>query len=245
MLHTAHPPTVNGHPQETEPLVANMPVAISNHNFQSVSRILGAVILVQLIGALVGLVVRLDHFWFTNLWLGAAVATPIGFLAGLVWQLADVDRRQRTPVATTLGLGLLAFGFGAVAYFVVIPFVGENAKRLDQLRSLAEGPIRSIRIFDPYKTRQLVLIDDARALSAFASSCGDAQGYSPGQSDRTRQCYLVIDGNTHMEFECYFIPGQRNLYGSFIERAGGAAIGNGGFQSRQLRQWYEQFAPRQ
>lgn len=53
-------------------------------------RVLLAILVAQLIGAALGGVWNIAGHWYFNLWYGAAYATPMGLVSGLVWQAIAV-----------------------------------------------------------------------------------------------------------------------------------------------------------
>jgi len=109
---------------------------ITSSDLKRIWRIVAAIVVCQLLGSAIGLVIAPHHSAFSNMWLGGAIASPIGFVLGLGWQLLDLERRGKTPVPTTGFLGILAIGVAASACFGVLPHMQAEMQYLQALKTL-------------------------------------------------------------------------------------------------------------
>ena len=81
----------------------------------TLARILLTMFLVQILGAILGVVNQVAVSWPTSLQLGGGMATPFGFALGLLWLFKRAPDDKRTPEETAglLFCGLLAVLAGA------------------------------------------------------------------------------------------------------------------------------------
>lgn len=214
---------------------------ISFGDLKRVWRIVLAVIVCQELGGVIGLLIHFHHSGFSNYWIGGALATPLGFVVGLCWQVGRAERRAATPIGLTLFLGFLAAFVGGFALVVVFPRMREEMRRLAELRALHAGDIGQISVFDRYGKRQLVLIADPAVISDFAEACRDVEGDSPSHPRYTASWYVVIDGRERHEFEFHFEAERpREVVGYFVRKEGNTTRFSGSFASKLLRAWFNE-----
>lgn len=214
---------------------------ISFRDLKRVWRIVLAVFVCQELGGVIGLLIHFHHSGFSNYWIGGALATPVGFVVGLCWQIRRAERRAATPIGLTLFLGLLAAFVGGFASLVNLPRMREEMRRLGELRALDARDIGQISVFDRYGKRQLLLIDDPAVISDFAQACRDVEGDSPSHPRYTASWYVVISGPRRYEFEFHFEAERpREVVGYFVRKEGNTTWFFGTFASRLLRAWFRE-----
>lgn len=210
-------------------------------DLKRVWRILLALIVCQGLGGVMGLLIHFHHSGFSNYWIGGALATPVGFVVGLCWQVGRAEQRAATPIGLTLFLGLLAAFVGGFAFLVELPRMRREMRRLPELRALDARDIGQISVFDRYGEKQLLLIDDPAVISDFAQACRDVEGNSPSHPRYTASWYVVISGPKCYELEFHFEAGRpREVVGYFVRKEGNTTWFFGSFASRQLRVWFRE-----
>ncbi len=205
-------------------------------------RVLLATVAFQLLGGVTGVLVGLHHSVFENSSLGAGIATPIGFVVGLLWQLSRVERRKTTPRVLTIFIGLLAAWLGATTAFFDVPRARDEMRRLDHLRRLATSGINQILVFDRYGKEKLQTVRGEAALLSFVEACRDVAGNSPNHPTYTHSWYLVVVGQQALELECHYEAGRsEEVVGCFVRKSGNTTFYYGSFAGRRLRGWFEKF----
>jgi len=205
-------------------------------------RVLVGAAVIQLLGGLIGLLVRPFHSAWDNNWIGGALATPVGFLVGLWWQLSSPERRKSTPILVVAFFGLLAFGLGASALFGTLPSLEEEAERLNALASLPEDSLNRMTFYDRYGREKLLTIVEEEALHGFLLACRDVEGYSPNHPRYDRSWYVVIDGPETIELECHYEDRWPDkVVGYFVAKHGNSTRYYGSFISADLRPWFERY----
>jgi hypothetical protein len=208
-------------------------------------RVLAAVAVGQLIGGAVGTRVFPYHSGFHRHWLGMALATPLAFVAGVMWYLAHTRRLTLPPGLVLACLGVLAFGLGAGAVFLEKPSLDAELENIAALRSMPEGSLRRIAVYDEYCERLLVHIEHEGSLRDFVRACRDAEGYSPSHPGYTHSWYLFLDDDDHIELTCHYEPRHPDkVVGDFSDRSGTSTRYQGTFISRNLRSWFEEHVRR-
>lgn len=82
-------------------------------------RVLAVVLVAQLIGMAIGVQNNIARATFFNLWYGAAYATPIGFVLGLLWHWRAVPGGLMANRTILLILGIISLAlpiFGLLTY---------------------------------------------------------------------------------------------------------------------------------
>jgi len=212
--------------------------------FSSIIRIWRLVLLVvvaQLLGGVGGLLLLPRYDSFTNSWIGGTLAAPVGFLAGLWWQLASRDRRHDTRLDLVLFIALLTCLAAPIGALAAVRSEQDFQARLDAFRALPADSVRRITCYDKHGRERLVTIEDAEALQAFARACRDAQGYGPNHPHYWESWYVVVEGDKTIELECHFEQGRGDqLVAYFVEKRGDWTGYYGSFISTDLRPWFEQ-----
>jgi hypothetical protein len=205
-------------------------------------RVLVALAAVELVGDILG---RLLFPWFdpwTNGWIGGALVAPVGFLAGLWWQLASRDRRRKTRLDVLLFVAVLTCGAAPIATVNAISSERHFQARLDAFRALPAGSITRITCYDECGREKLLTIEDPEALGAFARACRDAKGYSPNHPRYWESCYVVIEGEETIELKCHFQQDRADqLVAYFVRKRGDSTRYRGSFISTNLRPWFEKY----
>ena len=82
-------------------------------------RVLVVILVFQLLGSMLYVINDVKGVLFFNLWYGAAYATPIGFIIGLVWHISAVKNgfSEYKTVIVILILGLMSLTLPLVGYF--------------------------------------------------------------------------------------------------------------------------------
>jgi len=205
-------------------------------------RVLVGAVVIQLLGGLIGLLVHPFHDAWDNNSIGGALATPVGFLVGLWWQLSSPERRGKTPILPVVFLGLLAFGLGAFTLFGTLPRLDEEAERLNALASLPEDSLNGVIFYDRYGREKLLGITEKEALRGFVLACRDTKGYSPNHPRYERSWYAVIDGPETIELECHYEERWPDrVVGYFVAKHGNSTRYYGSFISADLRPWFEKY----
>ena len=202
-------------------------------------RILVSVIVCQLLGSTICLAIGLHHNWFENLWLGSAVGTLPGFLAGLAWQLQS-GRETRKWVRVTCFLGFLAFALTAIALGFELPRMQDEMRRLKALPKLKSPSIDHIDVFDQYGHEKILSITDRKSIDGFTHGIADAVGHSPSHPRYSHSWYVILAGVTDLEFELHI--GHRfpeSVIGYFVVKSGNSTSYHGSFESKGLRSWMD------
>lgn len=213
---------------------------ISLADLQPIWRIVAAVIIFQLIGGGVGWAVAPHHFPFLNVWLGAGMATPIGFFVGLWVHLADPDRREGTPRPLTTFLGVIALILGGAAWFWELPRARAEMQRIEAIRGIDAAKIARIVVFDDEGRRKIAEFHARPVLDEFADACRDIQGYAPSHPRYERSWAVRIEGAEPFELVCHFRVGTADqVFGEILGDKGLRDAREGQFRSVALRGWFE------
>jgi hypothetical protein len=205
-------------------------------------RVVAGAVVIQLLGGFVGLLLHPFHDAWENEWLGGALATPVGFLVGLWWQLSHSERRRTTPISAVVFLGVLAFALGALALLWELPQLQDEARRIRTLSSLPEGSLSRITFFDKYGEDLLLTITDEEALRGFVLACRDVEGYSPNHPRYEQSWYVILDGAQSIELECHYEDRwPEKVVGYFVAKSGNSTRYYGSFISETLRAWFRKY----
>lgn len=207
-------------------------------------RIIWAVFAFQFIGAGLGLLIAPHFDMLFNMWMGGALGGPLGFVAGLCWELTRKDCARRLPVAETWMVGLIVFAVGAFACLFVIPFSKAEMRAIAELKSIDGTRIENIVVYKELGRQKLVEIADRQALMDFADRCKDIEGYSPNHPVYTSSWHVMLNGAAAQEFEFYYeanLP--QALVGEFDLRNTSPLDTHGHFSSKRLREWFAKHVP--
>lgn len=205
-------------------------------------RVLVGMLVIQLFGGLIGMLVHPFHDAWDNEWLGGALATPVGFLVGLWWQLSRQERRRTTSFSAVVFLGALAFALGASASFWTLPRLQDEARRIKTLSSLPEGSLNSITFCDRRSSDVLLTVTDEEALRKFVLACRDVEGYSPNHPRYNQSWYVILDGAESIELECHYEDRwPEKVVGYFVTKSGNSTLYYGSFISDMLRPWFRRY----
>ena len=208
--------------------------------FKRVWRILTAVVASGVLGGVLGWLLLPWFDAFDNAWIGGALATPVGFLAGLWWQFSNRKRRRVTPLLVVVGLGLLALVGAPIGAVIEIGCQKDLARRLDALTSLPQDSLKRIAFWDRYGRERLLTIQDQAILGDFVRACRDAKGYSPNHPRYEPSWYVVLDGKDTLELICHYEDRwPNNVVGYFVRKQGDSTHFHGSFISENLRPWFE------
>jgi len=189
-------------------------------------------------GVLIGLAAGRHHSSFMRAWVGAALATPLAFLAGLLCPPArQSPRHGKSRLASaTLGM-ILGCGVAASAWFFVLPLMRTETASLAMISGLKPGTIRCIWVRSARPTGKRWQMKDAAKLDAFASALRDANGYYPNHPTFVRSWHLTIEtkGAARISLDCHYQAGRPDEV-VFSFQGGGAYYGTG--ISRGLREWF-------
>ena len=203
-------------------------------------RIVVGVVVLQILGGIVGAVMNVHYMMFMNVWVGGAVATPVGFAVGLYWHLASRPRPMTPKVLVTF-LGLIAVVIGGASIFVGLK-MSAAMKNLAALRSLPPGSITRIVVYGKYGDGKLFEISDPSILIAFEKACTDVEGYSPNHPSYSDSWRIELIGESQKTLNCHYRRGAPNRVCGKIVRTKGISAGLfGSFQSVQLRKWWASF----
>lgn len=203
-------------------------------------RVVVGIIICQILGGAMGLLIGAHHSGFSNFWLGGAIGSPVGFILGIGWHLLTAEGRAKTPLGTTLFLGVLAFALGAAACFQVLPHMRGEMQRLRAIKALDASKISSVSVFDRYGESRIAEFSSPSTIREFALSCRDAEGYSPNHPHYVASWYIVIAGTDPSEIECHYEAGRGQMVvGYFVAKSGTTTRYYGTFSSRNLRKWFE------
>jgi len=189
-------------------------------------------------GSAVGLLLRISHESFMSLWLGGALATPVGVL--LAWLLARWRGYTRKPggVSTLCWLGVISTATVGFAIFLEIPRLQEGQRRYELLQSLDAGEVKAIAIYDKYGERELRWITGAKDIAGFVSSCKDAKPWTPQHPRHSQSWYVVLEGQERLELIFSTLEGSPGVVvGKYVEKRGNVTRYYGAFRSRRLHTW--------
>ena len=85
-------------------------------------RILIGIIIFQLIGALIGFLLKLNPTPFISIWVGGAFCTLVGFWFGIWWHFKDKNRRGKIPYFTLLFTGIVSHYLGVYSIIIALNF---------------------------------------------------------------------------------------------------------------------------
>ena len=203
-----------------------------------------AIIAFDIVGSGIGLLIAPHFDKLFDLWIGGALAGPLGFMAGLCWQLARRDRTPHLPVAETIFVGALVFMVCGFACFFAIPFAKAQMRMIAQMKSIDGSDIQSITVYDESGDRKLVDISDRQTLMEFADQCKDIKGYSPQHKVYTSAWHVVLDGTTTQEFDFQYQASMpQAVIGEFILGGDSTFGSHGNFSSVGLRDWFTRHVP--
>ena len=208
-------------------------------------RLLVAMVATEMAGGLVGRAASPHYSEFSRNWLGGALAAPIGFALGLLWQYWSPERRQSIPVYPAVFLGVIATVLGASALFIELPEMQREMELIRSLRRVQASEIRRIEFFDRYGEKRLGTVDTPSAIARFAAACRDVEGHTPVSPSYAAEWYVRLVGTEPDELLCRFDRSDPcEVVGNFVTKRGRAIFYHGRFRSRQMRRWFEEHAPR-
>ena len=195
-----------------------------------------AVIAFQVAGGLVGLLLVGYGDGFVRLWMGAALASGPGLLAGILWHRSDPLRRKSTSAGYLVYLGVLAILIVGGAIFMVGPHFREQARLLEKVKTIPAGSVRRVLVYEDRRATRAVVIEDEAALAGFVAALRDAKDYYPNHPVVLRSWHVVADG-LEFEMRCSCERGRPGeVTGYFL--VGSRCYGN--FRSRGLRKWFDE-----
>lgn len=193
----------------------------------------------QFIGGLLGWMIRFHHFWFLNLWIGAAIAMIPGLAIGMAWQSRAGDRSERSKFAIRLMTCAGAFVV-LMAVLVTLPRMWAEMGHLADVTQLQQESIQRIDVFDRRGRTAILAVTDRSIIADFAASLSDAAGYAPNHERYAQSWYLVVSGPTRREYELHI--GDKHpeaVIGDFVVKDGNRTSYHGSFKSRALWDWIE------
>jgi hypothetical protein len=203
-----------------------------------VKRIIYSVIACQILGAIAGRLVNYHYSPFSNEWMGAALATPVGYFVGLWWHLTA--KQDNRAIGTTIFLGIIAVGIGASVALFFLPESIREMEYLNRVRVLNPREIEKISIYDKYGEKHLMDLENPQIISAFTTACTDIQGDDSTRPVYSASWYLIIYGETKMELECHYQDdGSGRVMGNFVKKRDKSTRVYGRFSSLKLREWFD------
>ena len=205
----------------------------------SIWRIVICTMFFQMVGSIITLFAQYSYNPFLNLWIGGAIATPIGFVFGLSWQLINPARRSEMPVQTTVFIGVIAVVLGGIAVFQEIPDLTKENKLLASLKSIECNSIKQIRITNIDDDKLVKVIESRDAIKEFCMACSDVHGNMLNHPSYISSWYVVIEGKPVFELECNFEKSNKaELIGQFVEKKDNLTRYYGSFASINMRDWF-------
>jgi hypothetical protein len=203
-------------------------------------RILAGLIPIQILGSIVGLAIGYHHSGFDNLWMGGAVATPIGFIIGLIWHVRAHEEPK--PYRTVIFMGFLALLLGVAVIFYEIPRSIQEMKYLETFQNMKSKNINQIVVYDEYGDKLVKKISDPTVLNEFKSACTFTNGNTPNHPLYTASWYVQILAGETIEIECHYQEGRPSLLiGYFVKKVGSSTSFYGSFYNAKLRGWFEKY----
>jgi len=213
---------------------------ITPRDLLQVWRILVAVVICQLVGGAISSVIAFHHFWFLNLWIGAAIGALPGVVIGAVWHFSGPEER-RESARIAFFLSLIAVFVITMALAVVLPHMRGEMRRLSGMSQLRDEAIDHIEVVDPSGGETVLTLSDPAVTAAFAEACSSAVGHSPNHPRYSHTWYVVVSGDTGHEFLLHLNPQfPESVIGSFVTKSGNSMSRHGCFESRALRPWVEE-----
>jgi len=202
-------------------------------------RVYAPVLVCQILGGALGLIAAPHHFWFFNMWIGGALATPIGFGLWLAWQRKGRDVKPAAPPGETVFVGVLALILGGAA-LAFLPHMLREMDLLKSLRELDASQVRRISVFGADGSMCVAHIESREAIAEFVRCCRDVEGYAPGKARYRRSWYIVLTSAPPLELECHYEYGRPSVVvGDFVTKSGNSTSYHGSFSSQRLRGWFE------
>ena len=203
-------------------------------------RILAVLIPFQIFGSIFGLAIGYHHSGFDNAWMGGAVATPLGYIVGLIWHIKA--QTEQKAYRTVIFFGILAIFLGAFAVFFEIPRSMQEMKNIESFQKLGSKKINQIIIFDEYGEKIVKKINDPIALNEFKSACAVTKGNMPNHPHYTSSWYIQVVADTKVELECHYQEGRPSmLIGYFVRKEGSSTYFYGSFYNTLLRKWFGKY----
>ena len=171
---------------------------------------------------------------FESAWIGGALASVPGALAGTVWHVRAAGRQERSTVLYLNGMALLLAGFAA---FLVIPRALRERENIADLARLRAADLHRVEVKVLRGSGTPVTLT-GEAAAEFARACADVEKYVPNHPRYESSWHVVLDGPRRREVELHLMASDPSrAYGAFIETSGSTTWYHGNFQSRELRAW--------
>ncbi|HEX7900042.1 MAG TPA: hypothetical protein VF950_19905 [Planctomycetota bacterium] len=207
---------------------------MSYGDLRKVWRIVAAIVAAQLLGFGIGLAFGS----FESVWIGGALASLPGSLAGTYWHVRAAGRRDLSTAAF-LNAGALVLAVVAGGFF--LPRLLWERAYIAEMARLQTADVRRIEV-NLLRESGPSLALEGEAIEAFTRSCADVEKYSPNHPRYERSWHLVLEGPKRREVELHLMASDPSrVFGSFVETSGATTWYCGSFQSRALRAWVDRY----
>jgi hypothetical protein len=203
-------------------------------------RILLCIIPIQLIGSVIGVAIGFHYDNFYNFWVGGVVATPIGFILGVIWHVRVQDESK--AYRTVIFFGIIVTFLGGILVFSEIPRYIQEMRSLETFQNMASKDIDQIVIYDEHGRNVIKKIVDPKTLNEFKSACDVSRGFNQMPLHFTSSWYVQIFSDEIIELECHYEKERPSwLIGHFVKKSGLSTSRIGGFYNTKLRGWFKNY----
>jgi len=172
-------------------------------DWRSIWRILAPIPVCQIAGAAISFAFKFHYHTFMRVWVGAAIATFVGVIVGLGWQMADRTGRDATPRLTIAIFVLIGLVMPVGGLFMLYRMHIEAAW-LDDMKHLAAEDVTEIVIEGGGRSTER-RITDRRVIAEFALALHEAHGHVPNHDSEVTAWNVLLNGSDRRSLKCYTI----------------------------------------